>query len=248
MLSLAAHGGAAAARNAGIGAARSDWIAFLDADDEWGPRKIEKQLTAISSHPGISFVFCASDEFSVTGEPLGDTFRNFPVTCGDDTWRALLATNFVATPTVIARRDLLWRLGGFDESLKVGEDQDMWIRLALEGPTAYVPESLAQVHVRRQSISTWTLADQCNYTLPMIEGHLARLGNRLTPAERRAVRGARIGRTGRIACAHGQLRDGLVMILRSALLGYEPLKSLFLLVRIPFAAFLRRLALMGLGV
>ena len=114
MLSLAAHGGAAAARNAGIGAARSDWIAFLDADDEWGPRKIEKQLTAISSHPSISFVFCASDEFSVTGEPLGDTFRNFPVTCGDDTWRALLSTNFVATPTVIARHDLLRRLGGFD--------------------------------------------------------------------------------------------------------------------------------------
>jgi hypothetical protein len=245
ILSLPAHRGAAAARNAGIGAATSDWVAFLDADDEWDCHKIAKQLLAVSSNPTISFVFCASNEFSVTGEPLGDTFRNFPVTSGGDTWKALLATNFVATPTVVARRDLLLRLGGFDESLKVGEDQDMWIRLALEGPTAYVPENLARVHVQQRSISTWTLADQYDYTLPMIERHLARLGGRLTPAERRSVMGARIGKTGRIACAQGQLGHGLNMILRSALLGFQPMKSLFLLVRIVFSAVLRRLSIVG---
>lgn len=241
LLSLPERRGAAAARNAGTCAANGLWVAFLDADDEWLPAKLEKQIAAISSNPGATFVFCASEEFSPAGQSLGDTFRNWPVTTGSEAWKALLACNFVATPTVVARREHLLQWGGFDETLNVAEDQDMWIRLALAGPPAYVPDSLVRVHMRPGSLSSWRLADQYAYTLPMIEHHLAALGGRLTRSETRAIMGARLNKIGLTACAHGDLLRGLSMTLRSVLLGYRPLRSLGEMGKAPLRTCLQKL-------
>jgi glycosyltransferase involved in cell wall biosynthesis len=239
LLSLRERRGAAAARNVGIAGAKGQWIAFLDADDEWLPVKLEKQAGAISANPEAPFVFCASEEFSSDGQSLGDTFRGWPVTVGSEAWKALMVCNFVQTSTVVARRALLLQLGGFDETLKVAEDQDMWIRLALAGTPVYVPESLACVHVRPNSLSTWSLADQHAYTLPMIERHLDRLRDILSRSEVRAIMGARLHKIGLTACAHGDLAPGLSLILRAALLGYRPLRSVVALVKAPVAALLR---------
>ena len=232
--------GAAAARNMGIAGARGQWIAFLDADDEWLPAKLEKQTAAISATPEATFVFCASEEFSFDGQSLGDTFRGWPVTAGREAWKALLACNFVATPTVVARRALLVQLGGFDETLKVAEDQDMWIRLTLAGPPVYVPENLARVHIQPDSLSSWDLADQHAHTLPMIQRHLERLRGALSRSEARAIMGARLNKIGLSAWAHGDLAPGLAMILRSALLGYQPLRSLATVPKVMLAKFLQK--------
>lgn len=232
--------GAAAARNMGIAGAKGRWVAFLDADDEWMPAKLEKQAAAISAHPDATFVFCASEEFSSEGQSLGDTFRGGTVTTGSEAWKALLACNFVATPTVVARRVLLVQLGGFDETLKVAEDQDMWIRLTLAGPPVYVPESLAHVHVQPDSLSSWDLADQHTHTLPMIQRHLDRLRNTLSRSEARAIMGARLNKIGLSAWAHGDLAPGLAMILRSALLGYQPLRSLATVPKVMLAKSLQQ--------
>lgn len=245
VITLDRRHGASGARNVGIRAAKGEWIAFLDADDAWLPTKLEKQIPAILSDPQISLVFCASDEFAADGEPLGDTYRGCAVTSGEKAWKALLAANFVATPTVVAPRRLLLDLGGFDETLKIAEDQDMWIRLSLAGQFAYVPESLVHVHVRRRSLSTWAFDDQQAYTLPMIERHLAKLRDRLTPEETRNIMGTRIGGIGRIACGHGDLRHGLPMVLRAALLGHQPLRNLALLVKAPLSTLRRVLRRRG---
>lgn len=232
--------GAAAARNMGLAGAKARWIAFLDADDEWLPSKLEKQATAILANPGVTFVFCASEEFSFNGQSLGDTFRGGPVTTGSDAWKALLACNFVATPTVVARRALLVQLGGFDETLKVAEDQDMWIRLTLAGPPVYVPESLARVHIQPDSLSSWDIRDQHDHTLPMIQRHLDSLRTTLSPSEARVIMGARLNKIGLSAWAHGDLVQGLAMILRSALLGYQPLRSLATLPKVILAKSLQK--------
>jgi cellulose synthase/poly-beta-1,6-N-acetylglucosamine synthase-like glycosyltransferase len=231
--------GAAAARNMGIRASKGSWVAFLDADDEWLPGKLEMQVAAILANPEASFIFCASEEFSPEGQSLGDTFRGWPVTASKEAWKALLACNFVATPTVVARRILLLQLGGFNETLKVAEDQDMWIRLALAGPLAYVPDTLARVHVQPESLSSWSPGDQMAYTLPMIEHHLAALESRLSRSETRAIMGARLNKIGLTAHAHGDLWRGLSMILRSMLLGYQPLRSLGTIAKAPLRACLR---------
>ena len=239
--------GAAAARNMGIAGAKGRWIAFLDADDEWMPAKLEKQAKAISAHPGATFVFCASEEFTFEGQSLGDTFRGWPVTSGNEAWKALLCCNFVATPTVVACRAVLVQLGGFDETLKVAEDQDMWIRLTLTGPPVYVPENLARVHIQPDSLSAWDLADQHTHTLPMIQRHLDSLRSRLSRSEARTIMGARLNKIGLSAWAHGDLAPGLAMILRSALLGYQPLRSLATLPKVILAKSLQKIRIFKRG-
>ena len=240
LIALETSRGAAAARNAGIAAATSPWVAFLDADDEWLPEKLERQFALIAGEPDASLVFCASREFAPGGSSLGDTFREGAVTTGSEAWKSLLKTNFVATPTVVVPRVLLLDLGGFDESLPVGEDQDMWIRLALAGRLAYVPEPLARVHVRPRSLSAFRPTDQSRYLLPMIERHLRKLEDRLTAVEKRDILGERISNAGRIALAHGNFVRGAMFMLRAALLGYRPLSSIATLAKAPLAAIARR--------
>jgi GT2 family glycosyltransferase len=240
VVSLDRRRGAGAARNAGIAAASSPWIAFLDADDEWLPQKLERQFALAAKNPDASLVFCASDEFSPDGTPLGDTFRGGAVTTGQDAWKALLKTNFVATPTVMAPHAILHGLGGFDETLTVGEDQDMWIRLALAGSLAYVPQSLVRVHVRAQSLSAFRPTDQSLYLLPMIERHLRQQEQRLTAYERRAILGERLSNAGRISFAHSDFLHGARFMLRAALLGYRPLASFATVAKAPLASVMKR--------
>lgn len=236
-VALGSARGAAAARNAGIQAAQGEWVAFLDADDEWLPEKLRRQAARIE--PGQSMIFCASEEFGPDGKSLGDTFRGRPVCCTADAWKALLKTNFVATPTVMAPRTLLQQLGGFDEKLPLGEDQDMWIRLALSGRLAYVPERLVRVHVQPKSLSAFRPSDQSLHTLPMIEAHLQALRFRLTRGEAREIRGERLNNAGRIAFVHGDFARGAAFLLRAVLIGYRPLSGLIEIAKAPIGALFR---------
>jgi glycosyltransferase involved in cell wall biosynthesis len=227
---LSKRSGAAGARNEGIKAARGELIAFLDSDDEWLPTKLEKQLRVLDADDRLSLVFCSSTLFSPEGKDLGDIYGGHVPTVGPDAWKALLVTNFIATPSVLTRRAQLLSLGGFDTKLKIGEDQDMWIRLALAGDVGFEPESLVRVHERQNSLSNWNLDEQLYYTLPMIERHVHSLSGRLTKAEIREIRGERIGRLGRNAYARGERIKGTRMVLEATLLGYRPVENLYYLM------------------
>jgi glycosyltransferase involved in cell wall biosynthesis len=230
VIALRERSGAAGARNAGIHAAQGELIAFLDSDDAWLPGKLESQLDVIAGDHRLSLVSCASNLISPEGKDLGDLYGGHPPVVGPDAWKSLLVSNFIATPTVVARRAQLISLGCFDSRLKIGEDQDMWIRLALAGHVGFVPDSLVRVYGRQSSLSSWDLEEQLQYTLPMIERHVRALSGRLTSAETRTIRRERIGRLGRVAYAKGQRLRGARMVLEAVLLGYRPLESLYYLV------------------
>jgi glycosyltransferase involved in cell wall biosynthesis len=210
--------GAAQARNTGIHASSGELIAFLDADDEWLEPKLEKQL---GLHRGQDIVlsFCRSNEFDSEGHDLGDTFRDLQPLRGSGVWRNLLAANFIATPTVMASRADLLAVGGFNASLKVGEDQDMWIRLALRGSVDFIDEGLVRVHMRPGCLSSSGFRDQLSFTLPMIWEHLQALRPRLSDSEIRAICAARLGRMGRNAYAHGEFSLGLPLMAKAIGMG-----------------------------
>lgn len=243
VIRLPVRAGAGAARNAGIAAATGQLIAFQDADDEWLPGKLARQLPLLDD---ASFVACGAKLFDETGKDLGPLYDGQIPDDGEKTWRGLLARNTVATPCVVAWRQALLDAGGFDPTLPVAEDQDLWIRLALRGKLRYVDAHLVKVHRTKISVSGVGTAlgarQQIRYTLPMVERHIAANRTRLSGAEIKRIRGGRKLRVGRGACWTGAWAEGAPLVLSAMLLGYRPLEGLRVLAATaPPVRWLRRL-------
>ena len=144
------NGGVSRARNHGIAESRGRFVAFLDADDAWGPSKLEKQVATLADRPGCracySAVYLADQRLSVLSEQRsGD---------GVVEYDSLLVNGNIVTgsaSSVICERALLDEVGGFDEDLSLCADWDLWVRLSARTTFAYVDEPLAMY---RQSIGS----------------------------------------------------------------------------------------------
>ena len=240
VLRLPAQAGAAGARNAGVAATDAEIIAFLDADDEWLPGKLARQVPLLD---GSIFVACAACLFAEDGKNLGPLYNAEIPEDGPDAWRGLLERNTVATSTVLVWRHAFLAAGGFDPALPVAEDQDLWIRLALRGRLAFVRATLVHMHRVPTSVSgvgtPLGARQQIAITLPMIERHIAANRARLSAREIRRIRGDRWLRVGGGACWTGAWAVGVPWLLRAAMLGHRP--GLALRTAIATAPPLRRL-------
>ncbi|MFP4003172.1 MAG: glycosyltransferase family 2 protein [Alphaproteobacteria bacterium] len=140
--------GAAAARNTGIAAARGPWIAFQDSDDEWRPDKLETQMALARTAPREAVIY------SGFVRAAGDYMPHSGVRQREgDILGALLSGNFVSTQTLLVRKEVLEKAGGFDERLPRLQDWDLAIRLAETCPFLLVDEPLVRVHRSPDSIS-----------------------------------------------------------------------------------------------
>jgi glycosyltransferase involved in cell wall biosynthesis len=138
------NAGLSAARNAGIRAATSEWIALLDDDDRFLPGKLAQDLAIIEGDSAVDLVYGNGRRVSPEGADLGLSLRNHSLPA--DPLRALLVDNFVLVQTVTVRRRLLLEVGLFDTALRVSEDIDMWVRLALHGARfRFAPEPLTEI-------------------------------------------------------------------------------------------------------
>ncbi|MDT7933925.1 MAG: glycosyltransferase family A protein [Sphingomonadaceae bacterium] len=184
---LPRNGGVSAATNAAVDAAAEPLIAFLDADDEWLPGKLNRQLPLVAD-PAVAFSFTGHIEIDPATGAIVAEAGNAPLPHPPaELWRALLRRSIIAKPTVIARRDALLRAGLFDPRMAVAGDQDMWLRLAQSGPVAQLPEPLTRVWNEPTSLTYRYARNDLAFVIPMIERALARAGDRLSEAERRAV-------------------------------------------------------------
>ena len=142
-----ANRGAAAARNTGILAARGDYVAFLDSDDEWAAQKLERQLAELRRRPEEGEVCCTGVLFHLLDQ---DVSRAQPLARSQD-WLDRFARGCDVSPgtTLLARRDVFQRVGLLDEALPRFEDWDWMLRYAQHGGVVVVEDVLAVVHNRR---------------------------------------------------------------------------------------------------
>jgi Glycosyl transferase family 2 len=139
------HGGPSRARNACLRAARGEFVALLDADDRFRPGKLAKQVAALDARPDVGLVYTGWHVIDGDGTPL--PHQGWSREEGD-VRRRLLLGNLTHPVAVMLRRTPVVDAGGFDESLQVNEDWDLFLRLALGGMRwACIDEALGEYRV-----------------------------------------------------------------------------------------------------
>ncbi|MEM7546728.1 MAG: glycosyltransferase family A protein [Pseudomonadota bacterium] len=186
------NGGVAAARNTGIDAARSDYVAFLDSDDRWPQEKLALQMP-LMAEPGIQLSATNwqwededSDGFSNSGHVQSRRY----VTLTDPLLRLCHPRGHgILIQTCIIRRDVLVRLGGFDHRLRIAEDMDLIFRVADEGAFKLISDILM---TRGKDEHTGNLTDikSVNWQIENFENTIGILKNTLTRGIKRSA-GAR---------------------------------------------------------
>jgi glycosyltransferase involved in cell wall biosynthesis len=145
-----ANGGAASARNTGLRAIAGDYFAFLDDDDIWMPEKLARQLAAIEktgASASCCFVARSGGRSSRAPNDEGSLLR------GRDGPRFVAREAYAHITSLVARSALLPRVGEFDESLRVYEDEEWKARLAYEADFCAVGEELAAYTFSEDSLT-----------------------------------------------------------------------------------------------
>ena len=156
VLRNASSRGVAGARNRGIERAAHPWIAFLDDDDRWSPDKLRVQLERAQAEDA-DFVYTAGLAVAAGDGRVLWTSPAFPP---EELRREIRSRNvvFAGSSNVVARTELLRRLGGFDESLHHIADWDLWIRLTEAGRPAACPEPLVAYVVHETNMHRTAIA------------------------------------------------------------------------------------------
>lgn len=154
------HGGISVARNAGIRAAKHEWIAFLDADDTWEPRKIEYQLAAIHRYPDVGLVSCDLSQWlhgfpvSEIASDLAGVADNAPMVYIPQAQGAFLSDRMTYnSPTMLIRRELLLSVGLFDEQVRYVEGVECYLRVIARCPIVLVELPLARQRLHERNTS-----------------------------------------------------------------------------------------------
>lgn len=133
--------GASESRNIGARQASGEFLAFLDSDDYWEPTKLEKQISLFQERHELGLVYC--DQWRVDGR--GQRSESGKMLVDNDIFEHLIA-GWTApnTSTLVFRRTVFQKLGGFDDKLSSCQDHDVWMRVGQrQVPVGFHPERLA---------------------------------------------------------------------------------------------------------
>ena len=175
------HAGVSAARNRGVAASSGELVAFLDSDDLWLPGKVWAQAELFQKHPSIQA--CYTDEIWIR-RGVRVNARHIHQKHAGWIFVQSLPRCIISPSSIMLRRTLWERLGGFDEQLPACEDYDLWLRLTAVVPVFLLPERLI---VKRGGH-----ADQLSRTVPVLDQYRITalekiLASPLTQVQQRAV-------------------------------------------------------------
>lgn len=183
--------GRSAGRNAGIAAAKGEFVAFLDDDEIWYPRKLERQVAHLDSDATLAMVHAFTDVIDANGVELSaasklhEQIHRGALRRGY-TFTELCRQSVIFTSAVLVRRSVLDAIGGFDGATEASEDWDLWLRVAQRYRVDAVPEVLVRYRYHdRQSGAERLVVGRLN----VASKHIALIESKEERASRRA-RGA----------------------------------------------------------
>ncbi len=170
--------GCAAARNSGIEAARTRWIAFLDADDVWKPHHLA-EIGRVCRRHDLVWACGGHEEIGEDGQRVvrgrpskwkrllsnGEVFENY--------FEAHAARAPFQTSGMVIRREIFDELGLFDRSFGMGEDLDMWFRIAHKHPSIGFLWPASMTYLRCAESYMETHVDDASLFLRLLDRHVA---------------------------------------------------------------------------
>jgi glycosyltransferase involved in cell wall biosynthesis len=177
------NGGQATARNFGIKKSTAPYIALLDSDDIWYPQKLEKQLKVLKANPKLGLVYGHHDFI----DEKGNKTSKLELSNRGNIVNKLLEGNVIAGSgsMVLIPRSVFDKVGLFHEDFLIGEDWEMWLRIAMSYPVDLVPECIAGLRERTDGMQRdfSKMANGLLYMLPVMTKELS-----LSPTQKRHLK------------------------------------------------------------
>lgn len=120
------NSGVSSARNLAIQHSNSDWISFLDSDDEWMPEKLSKQMEYIKQFPNCNFLH-TEEHWIRNGVRVNPKIKHSKG--NEEIFKRSLERCLISPSTVLMTRKLLLKYGGFNTEFEICEDYDLWIKI-----------------------------------------------------------------------------------------------------------------------
>jgi glycosyltransferase involved in cell wall biosynthesis len=161
------------ALNLGIREAAGEYIARQDCDDISYPDRLQKALTALDAHPNLAFVTSSFHLIDAEGRTSGTLTHDQDADL--NRWNMLFSNAISAHSAVTFRKNLVLKVGGYDESLRYAQDYDLWLRLMEDHEIYSYPEPLAALRYHAANLSNRKKAEQQQCALIARQRSLRRL-------------------------------------------------------------------------